>query len=164
MSKLPLSKTRFLSWKINFAIIKVFLRKRCPENIQQIYMRTPIPKCDFKKVVLRCKAIILLRSIFLNIFMYFLSIFKLEWNLSSFQRPLHKKCPNTELFLVHIFLYSDWIRSRNNSVFGQFSRSGYLCINIKVIFSNCVHYCQIGFLLMHIEDKQCNFWFNINIF
>ena len=148
MSKLPLSKTRFLSWKINFAIIKVFLRKRCPENIQQIYMRTPI----------------LLRSIFLNIFMYFLSIFKLEWNLSSFQRPLHKKCPNTELFLVHIFLYSDWIRSRNNSVFGQFSRSGYLCINIKVIFSNCVHYCQIGFLLMHIEDKQCNFWFNINIF
>ena len=24
--------------------------------------------------------------------------------------PLREKCPSTELFLVHIFLYSDWIR------------------------------------------------------
>ena len=50
---------------------------------------------------------------------------------------LGEKCPNTELFLVRIFLYSDWIwtvslriqseyrkiRTRNNSVFGRFSRS-----------------------------------------
>ena len=51
---------------------------------------------------------------------------------------LCEKCPNTELFLFPIFLYSDWIRrvanlriqpeygkirSRNNSVFGHFSRS-----------------------------------------
>ena len=46
---------------------------------------------------------------------------------------LRKKCPNTELFLVRIFLYSDWIRrftseyrkirTRSNSVFGHFSRS-----------------------------------------
>ena len=52
---------------------------------------------------------------------------------------LREKCPNTELFLVRIFLYSDWIRrftinlriqsedrkirTRNNSVFGHFSRS-----------------------------------------
>ena len=26
------------------------LRKRCSENMQQIYGRTPIPKCDFNKV------------------------------------------------------------------------------------------------------------------
>ena len=26
------------------------LRKRCPENIQQIYRRTPMPKYDFNKV------------------------------------------------------------------------------------------------------------------
>ena len=26
------------------------LRKRCSENMQQIYMRTPMPKCDFNKV------------------------------------------------------------------------------------------------------------------
>ena len=51
---------------------------------------------------------------------------------------LRQKCPNAELFLVRIFLYSDWIRrftpnsvrirkirTRNNSVFGHFSRSGW---------------------------------------
>ena len=26
------------------------LRKNCSENMQQIYRRTPIPKCDFNKV------------------------------------------------------------------------------------------------------------------
>ena len=26
------------------------LRKRCAENMQQIYRRTPMPKCDFYKV------------------------------------------------------------------------------------------------------------------
>ena len=25
-------------------------KKRCSENVQQIYRRTPIPKCDFNKV------------------------------------------------------------------------------------------------------------------
>ena len=29
---------------------EVFLKKRCSENMQQIYMRTSIPKCDFNKV------------------------------------------------------------------------------------------------------------------
>ena len=28
-------------------------RKRCSENMQQIYRRTPTPKCDFNKVALR---------------------------------------------------------------------------------------------------------------
>ena len=28
------------------------LRKRCSENMQQIYMRTPMPKCDFNKFAL----------------------------------------------------------------------------------------------------------------
>ena len=27
------------------------LKKRCSENMQQIYRRTPMPKCDFNKVV-----------------------------------------------------------------------------------------------------------------
>ena len=26
------------------------LRKKCSENIQQIYRRTPMPKCDFNKL------------------------------------------------------------------------------------------------------------------
>ena len=29
------------------------LRKRFSENMQQIYRRTPIPKCDFSKVALQ---------------------------------------------------------------------------------------------------------------
>ena len=29
------------------------LRKRCSENMQQIYRRTPISKCDFNKVAKR---------------------------------------------------------------------------------------------------------------
>ena len=32
---------------------KVFLKKKCHENIQQIYRRTPMPKCDFNKVALQ---------------------------------------------------------------------------------------------------------------
>ena len=56
---------------------------------------------------------------------------------------MREKCPNTEFFLVHIFLCSDWVgylriqseysklRTRNNSVFGHFSRSA--------LFSKCLH-------------------------
>ena len=29
------------------------LRKKCPENMQQISRRTPMPKCDFNKFVLQ---------------------------------------------------------------------------------------------------------------
>ena len=39
--------------------------------------------------------------------------------------PLRKKCPNTEFFLVRIFLYLDWIQTRKNFVFERFSRSGH---------------------------------------
>ena len=28
-------------------------RERCSENMQQIYRRTPMPKCDFNKVALK---------------------------------------------------------------------------------------------------------------
>ena len=28
----------------------VLIRKRCSENMQQIYRRAPLPKCDFNKV------------------------------------------------------------------------------------------------------------------
>ena len=76
---------------------------------------------------------------------------------------LHERCPNTELFLVRIFLYSDWIwifthwvksvqirsyfwsvfscirteyrkiRTRNNSVFGNFSRSDFFSKNDQIL-------------------------------
>ena len=29
------------------------LIKRCSENMQEIYRRTPVPKCDFNKVALQ---------------------------------------------------------------------------------------------------------------
>ena len=29
------------------------IRKRCSENMQQIYRKTPMPKCDFNKVWFR---------------------------------------------------------------------------------------------------------------
>ena len=29
------------------------LSKRCSENMQQMYRRTPMPKCDFNKVALQ---------------------------------------------------------------------------------------------------------------
>ena len=32
---------------------EVFFRKRCSENMQQIYRRKPMPKCDFNKVALQ---------------------------------------------------------------------------------------------------------------
>ena len=36
---------------------------------------------------------------------------------------LREKCPITAFFLVRIFPYSDWVRTRKNSVFGHFSCS-----------------------------------------
>ena len=69
-----------------------------------------------------------------------------------FKSTLREKCPNTELFLAHIFLYSEWIletrsispysviqskyrkiRTRNNSVFGHFPRSA-IASHKKCIF------------------------------
>ena len=41
----------------------------------------------------------------------------------KFKVSLREKCPNMEFFLVCIFLYSDPIRTRKNSVFGHFSCS-----------------------------------------
>ena len=49
-----------------------------------------------------------------------IEIFYVESNLSN---ALPEKSPNTEFFLVRIFLYLDWIWTRKNSVFGYFSRS-----------------------------------------
>ena len=62
------------------------------------------------------------------------------------------KCANTEVFLVRIFLYSDWIRrftvnlriqsenrkirTRNNSVSGHFSRSGRIYNPVKHLWWN----------------------------
>ena len=58
-------------------------------------------------------------------------------------QPLCEKCPNTELFLVRIFLYSDWIREnkdQKNSVFGHFSHSDRniisFCVQKEALYEN----------------------------
>ena len=57
------SKTSFLTsttavdtqqmWKIQKQPSRSILRKRCSENMQQIYRRKPMVKCDFNKTVLQ---------------------------------------------------------------------------------------------------------------
>ena len=40
--------------KIDFMMSRdIFHRKRCSENMQEIYRRIPMPKCDFNKVALQ---------------------------------------------------------------------------------------------------------------
>ena len=53
-----LCKIILLLWKDLFLLIQKqllrgVLRKRCSENIQPIYRRIPMPKCDFNKVDLQ---------------------------------------------------------------------------------------------------------------
>ena len=40
-------------WEEQKQLFKGVLRKMCSENMQQIYWRTPMPKCDFNKVALQ---------------------------------------------------------------------------------------------------------------
>ena len=70
---------------------------------------------------------------FFRKFLFQLEIDLVMWILT--ERSLCEKCPNTELFLVRIFLYippvsvhiqAEYrkIRTKNNSVFGHFPHSG----------------------------------------
>ena len=47
---LPTAVTVIVSVYISLYRSKGVLRKSCSENMQQIYRRTPVPKCDFNKV------------------------------------------------------------------------------------------------------------------
>ena len=49
----PLFIFLFRSFKIQKQPSRGVLRKRCPENMQEIYRRTPMSKCDFSKVALQ---------------------------------------------------------------------------------------------------------------
>ena len=39
-------------FSVAVAAVQRVLKKRCPESMQQIYRRTPMPMCDFNKVAL----------------------------------------------------------------------------------------------------------------
>ena len=46
-----------------------FLRKRCSENMPQIYMRTPMPKCNFNNIAKqKCNFVLILLHIFRTTF------------------------------------------------------------------------------------------------
>ena len=98
-------------------------RKTCSENMQQIYRRTPIPKCDFNKVALqRCwnhtstwrspvNLLHIFRAAFLKntsapLFLVYirlnLTCFVHTWNKRFFSTELH--CCLYELSLLSIFV------------------------------------------------------------
>ena len=58
--------------------------------------------------------------------------------------PLREKCPNMELFLVRIRTAYRKIRTRNNSVVGQFLRS-VLAVRLVMIFWEYCHILQNSF-------------------
>ena len=41
------------SWHVQKQPSRGVLKKTCSKNMQQIYRRTPMPKCDFNKVALQ---------------------------------------------------------------------------------------------------------------
>ena len=41
-----------INWNFQKQLLRGVPRKRCSENMQQIYKRTPMPKCDFKEHLL----------------------------------------------------------------------------------------------------------------
>ena len=62
--------------------------------------------------------------------------------LLSIYLALREKCPDTELFLLRIFMYSDWVnlriqfenrklQTRDNSVFEHFLRSKGIILNFE---------------------------------
>ena len=58
------------------------------------------------------------------------------------QKSLCEKCSNAELFLVRIFLYLGWIRTRNNSVFRHFSCSECLLKLQNNLAFSIIHHLQ----------------------
>ena len=64
---------------------------------------------------------------------------------------LRETCPNTGFFLVRIFLYSDWIRTRKNSIFGHFSRS------VKFRLFKLVLYLTRQFQTVLLDVTSMNF-------
>ena len=75
-----------------------FLRKRCSKNMQQIYPKTPMLKCDFNRVALQRKATLLKPHFGIGIFPVNL--------LHFFRTPVPKNIPGgLRLFINVVFGY-----------------------------------------------------------
>ena len=67
----------------------------------------------------------------------------------SVSTSLCEKCPNTEFFLVHIFLYSVRIQENSdqkNSAFGHFSRSAF--INLQILDQLYIQWSMVYLLII----------------
>ena len=123
------------------------LKKRCSENIQQVYGRTPMPKCDFNKVALRLTEITRQHECSpVNL-------------LHIFRAPFLKNASGTaasEVFYDDSFLYSRTCNDHKNwsnflpfvSAFQWFfsiiellgdQTSSRLCISINSIFISIIY-------------------------
>ena len=58
-----------LHWKRNKQPPRGVLKKRCSENMQQIYRRTSMPKCDFNKVA-KHDTFVCMANIYIIIILY----------------------------------------------------------------------------------------------
>ena len=73
----------------------------------------------------------------------------------SIELLLREKCPKTELFLVRIFLYSDWIRRFfvNNSVFGHFTRRVCVDFSLPLTFF-CLCFLKLRQFVEYFIDRS----------
>ena len=80
-------------------------------------------------------------------------------NYSYFIFTLHEKCPNKELYLVYVFLYSDWIQENTDQkylCFGHFSCS----VNYKFHIKSQINCSRVVFIErsnVFIAKQKC-FW------
>ena len=75
-------------------------------------------------------------------------------NIDIFRQSLREKCPNTELFLLRIFcIQSDYrkIRTRNNSVFGHFSRSEFVILSL-LLLSLKQSFTKVWFISLGVQS------------
>ena len=86
--------------------------------------------------------------------------------------PLREKCPNTEFFLVRIFLYPDWIRRLNlrihseyrkntdhkKTVYGHFSRR--VPLNASSTIYNCFKILSIQ--EFYPKNEELKLWYFCN--
>ena len=123
--------------------------------MQQIYRGTPMPKCDFE-ITLRhgCSPVNLLQ-IFRTLF-----IENTSGRLLLIIRRIAYENNYALALLVSVRIQSKCgkIRTRNNSVFGHFSRSAYLCNVIKCFLrlANNIQFC-LGTELV-ITHFSCTQW------
>ena len=85
--------------------------------------------------------------------------------LLSCSSTLRKKCSNTELFLVRIQSECGKIRTRNNSVFGHFSRSAtFLAFRLfRSCWSNCRNIAYTTVIVI-AKNFLCDIWFKNCVF